>query len=150
MICEKCGKNPATVIYTQILNGQKSSINICSACAAQESIFDNLGTLLSFSPNQYRGAVCPVCKTTLAEFTRAGRAGCKQCYSSFRPYAQSMLRKIHGTSAHCASEGEKTGFSQKDGTEELKKLLSDAIQTENFEEAARLRDRIREIEKEGK
>ena len=40
MLCEKCGKNNATVMYTQIVNGQKSSLNICSACASQESIFD--------------------------------------------------------------------------------------------------------------
>ena len=48
MLCEKCGKNSATVMYTQIVNGKKSSLNLCSQCASGESLFDNFGSLLSF------------------------------------------------------------------------------------------------------
>ena len=92
MLCERCGKNPATVMYTQIINGQKSSVSICSQCAAQESVFDNFGSLLSFAPQSSRGAECPVCKTTLDEFMRSGRAGCGTCYSVFRGQAKAMLR----------------------------------------------------------
>jgi len=160
MLCEKCGKNPATVMYTQIINGHKESCNICSACAGKESIFDNFGSLLSFSPYNMQGSkVCPTCRTTLAEFTRAGRVGCGQCYEVFRPYAAAMLKKIHGTAMHTATEKTESAVNtppktavKKEPTEleTLKNKLSEAIKSENFEEAAVLRDKIRSLESEGK
>lgn len=150
MLCEKCGKRNATVTYTQIINGQKSSINICSQCAAGESIFDNFGSLLSFGTREKTAAdvVCPCCKMSLAEFTRKGRMGCGKCYEVFRPYAKNMLQKIHGTSKHITKQApikEEKSISELDI---LREKLKDAINAENFEEAAVLRDEIRK--KEGK
>ena len=154
MLCEKCGKNPATVMYTQIINGQKSAINICSQCAAQESIFDNFGSLLSFSPMHYQSVSCPVCGTSLSEFTRSGRAGCGECYNTFRKSAEAMLKKIHGTSQHCFSSPEapvkKAPNREESKTDSLRRRLSAAIEAENFEEAAKLRDELRAMEKEDK
>ena len=161
MLCEKCGKNNATVMYTQIINGHKESLNICSSCAGKESIFDNFGSLLSFSPyNMPATQSCPTCKTTLAEFTRSGRMGCGQCYETFRSQAATMLKKIHGTSTHTGivkedSPTEKASekpISNNEPTEleKLKLSLAEAISSENFEEAAILRDKIRSMEKEGK
>ena len=154
MLCEKCGKNQATVMYTQIINGQKSSLNICSSCAAQESIFENFGSLLSFSPREEQIiTACPVCKTTLSEFTRSGRVGCGECYKTFRKYADAMLRKIHGTSSHIKGSTQVAKPAPKPAKElsELEKLraeLQKAIGNEDFENAAVLRDKIREIERE--
>ena len=150
MLCEKCGKNNATVMYTQIINGKKSSLNICSSCAAQESIFENFGSLLSFSPSEdFSPRVCSVCSTSLAEFTRTGRAGCGECYKTFRKNADSILKKIHGTSTHHKSEKIKEEIVEKPKSEleKMREDLSAAIEKENFEEAARLRDLIREMEK---
>ena len=160
MLCEKCGKNNATVMYTQIINGHKESLNICSACAGKESIFDNFGSLLSFSPYSMPATQsCPTCKTTLAEFTRAGRMGCGQCYEVFRSQAAAMLKKIHGTSTHteiskddsALKKASENPVSEKEPTEleKLKMSLAEAISSENFEQAAILRDKIRAMEKEG-
>lgn len=152
MLCEKCGKRPATVKYTQIINGRKSSLNICSACAAQESIFDNFGSLLSFREREERGsAQCPCCKMTLSEFLRSGRMGCGECYRVFRNHADAMLKKIHGTSKHIAEEikpQKEEVKKSKSEIELLREKMANAIAEENFEEAASLRDIIRE--KEGK
>lgn len=155
MLCEKCGKNNATVMYTQIVNGQKSSLNICSACASQESIFDNFGSLLSFGTReQPLNTVCPCCSMTLTEFTRRGKAGCGECYKTFRKHAQAMLQKIHGTAKHIETpvpqEDKKSSVNKETKSEIdiLREKLSLAINEENFEEAAILRDKIRE--KEGK
>jgi len=158
MLCEKCGKNTATVVYTQIINGHKESLNLCSKCAGKESIFDNFGSLLSFSPYNMPGTQsCPTCKTTLSEFTRSGRVGCGQCYDVFRNQAATMLKKIHGTSVHTEKteakpqkEAEAFAKSEMTELEKLKTKLSEAIAGENFEEAAILRDKIRSIEKEDK
>lgn len=154
MLCEKCGKNNATVMYTQIVNGQKSTLNICSACASQESIFDNFGSLLSFGTRQNtQNTVCPVCGMTLSEFSRKGRAGCGECYNTFRPHASAMLRKIHGSAKHIADapseetvKPETPKKTEMSPLEKLKDELRAAIASENFEQAAILRDKIRETE----
>ena len=155
MLCEKCGKRNATVMYTQIVNGKKSSLNICSACAAGESLFDNFGSLLSYGTRAESGVtVCPVCSTTLAEFTRKGRMGCGKCYDTFRRQAEAMLRKIHGTAVH-VSESEQSEIKEikedkkeKSELDILKEKLKTAIENENYEEAAVLRDEIRSKEGE--
>ena len=105
MLCEKCGKRNASVMYTQIVNGKKSSLNLCSQCASGESLFDNFGSLLSFGTRpEVASAVCPLCGMTLSEFTHKGRMGCGKCYETFRRQAKTMLQKIHGTSVHTAVE----------------------------------------------
>ncbi|MBQ8807805.1 MAG: UvrB/UvrC motif-containing protein [Clostridia bacterium] len=157
MLCEKCGKRNASVMYTQIINGKKSSLNLCSQCAQGESLFDNFGSLLSFGTKTEQSLTqCPVCGMTLSEFSRKGRMGCGSCYETFRRQAKVMLKKIHGTSVHNTA-GEKP--VQKQPVEEapkkekseldlLKEQLQSAIESENYEEAAVLRDKIRS--KEGK
>ncbi len=154
MLCEKCGKNNATVLYTQIINGKKSSLNLCSKCASGESIFDNFGSLLSFGTRtEAAKTVCPTCGMTLSEFTHKGRMGCGKCYETFRAQAKSMLQKIHGTSVHREAKADDTPApeirkEEKSEIDILKDNLKNAIETENYEEAAKIRDEIRE--KEGK
>lgn len=156
MLCEKCGKRNATVLYTQIVNGKKSSLNICSVCASGESLFDNFGSLLSFGGRSDSGTSCPVCGMTAAELTRKGRMGCGNCYDTFRLQAKSMLKKIHGTSIHSVTD-EKTAAKEikkeepvreKSELDILKEKLAKAIAEEKYEEAAVIRDCIRT--KEGK
>ena len=151
MLCEKCGKRNATVLYTQIVNGKKSSLNICSLCASGESLFDNFGSLLSFGGRSEGESSCPVCGMTAAELTRKGRMGCGSCYDTFRTQAKSMLRKIHGTSVHNTAE-EKIAADcikkeeparEKSELDVLKEKLVKAIAEEKYEEAAVIRDQIR-------
>mgnify|MGYP002734590934 CR=1 FL=1 len=156
MLCEKCGKRNASVMYTQIVNGKKSSINLCSQCAEGESLFDNFGSLLSFGTRSESGStVCPCCGMTLSEFTHKGRMGCGKCYQTFRRQAKTMLQKIHGTSVHISeSENAKESPSVNEPVKEkseidiLKEKLAQAIKEEKYEEAALIRDSIRN--KEGK
>ena len=155
MLCERCGKNTATVMYTQIINGHKESLNICSECAAKESIFDNFGSLLSFAPREMSAASCPVCQMTISEFSRTGRMGCGECYNTFRTQAAAMLKKIHGTSKHIEASYEEHKQAPKEEkpkskTDILREKLDEAIKLENFEEAAKLRDELRNLDKEGK
>jgi len=157
MLCEKCGKRNASVMYTQIINGKKSSLNLCSQCASGESLFDNFGSLLSFGTRpEMSVATCPLCGMTLSEFTHKGRMGCGKCYDTFRRQAKTMLQKIHGTSVHTAETVQeendipttKAPKKEKSELDILKEELQKAISEENYEEAAILRDKIRS--KEGK
>ena len=141
-------------MYTQIINGQKSTLNICSACASGESIFDNFGSLLNFGVRpSAQNTVCPVCNMTLSEFSRKGKAGCGECYNTFRPHASAMLRKIHGSAKHITAEDVPAEKQQEEKAENpidaLKQQLKKAIAEEDFEQAAILRDKIREAEKKG-
>ena len=152
MLCEKCGKNNATVMYTQIINGQKRSLNICSLCASKESIFDNFGSLLSFGTREsVKSTVCPLCNMSLSEFMHKGKMGCGECYRTFRPQAGAMLKKIHGTTKHIsqnasALDKKDQKITSPDPLTDLRKALSKAIEEENFEQAAVLRDKIKELQ----
>ena len=151
MLCEKCGKNNATVMYTQIVNGKKSSLNLCSQCSSGESLFDNFGSLLSFGARPESSvSACPLCGMTLSEFTRKGRMGCGKCYDTFRRQAKNMLQKIHGTSVHSVEQKEEikeeAPKKEKSELEILKEELQTAISEENYEKAAILRDKIRSKE----
>lgn len=153
MICEKCGKREATVLYTQIINGNKQTLNLCSQCAGQDSIFDNFGSMFSFGGlNTPPAKRCPVCSMTLAELTRSGKMGCGECYRTFRPQAEALLRRIHGSFRHIEAEAAEKPAPPKEKTELdlLHDSLKDAIACEDFEKAAALRDKIRQKEQEGK
>ena len=157
MLCEKCGKNNATVMYTQIINGQKRSLNICSVCASKESIFDNFGSLLSFGTREgVKTTFCPLCNMTLSEFMHKGKAGCGECYRTFRPQTAVMLKKIHGTEKHIIDRdetGQKISESSKTASDpltDLRNALKKAIEEENFEQAAVLRDKIKALETDRK
>ncbi len=95
-----------------------------------------------------RDNACPFCGMTADEFRREGKVGCKECYNYFGDYMPSLLRRIHGSTVH-------NGKVPKKGHEELKMRrqiddlrdkLKIAINEEDFEQAAVLRDQIRALE----
>jgi len=95
---------------------------------------------------------CQACGLTYADFKKMGRLGCGECYDTFRKYLAPLLKRIHGSNQHMGktplktkAAGTKPGRKKAD-LQELKNKLQEAIQREAFEEAARLRDLIKEIE----
>ena len=101
-------------------------------------------------------AKCPNCGMTYESFRKMGRLGCSQCYETFKGYLQPLLKKIHGSSQHFGKapvKAPKIAVKEKKAVysiEELKAKMQKAIQAEEFEEAAKLRDQIRELEKREK
>ncbi len=151
MLCEKCGQREATVLYTQIINGHKQTLNLCRECAGQDSGFANFGSLFGFgTPGGYterRTQRCPVCGMTLAEFSKTGKMGCGECYRTFRTQAIPLLKKIHGSTKHISAEPIKK--AEESRAESLREQMRQAVECEDFETAARLRDEIRKISEEG-
>lgn len=93
--------------------------------------------------------VCPACGYTLADFEQSGIFGCDVCYSVFSNDIAALLRRIHGSSQHIGSRPtSKRVLLPESDLGNLREKLSSAIQGEDFEEAARLRDLIRNIERE--
>ena len=155
MMCEKCGINPAAVTLTKVINGNKSVVRLCAACAQENNIYKDLNVDLGFSslfapfynePKPDTSDTCPVCHMTRGEFIRGGKPGCSECYNAFESSMKPLLKKIHSTTTHVGKVyGAKSGTSE-NKIDLLKAELKEAVASENYEKAAKLRDEIREME----
>lgn len=142
MICERCKKNTATVHLKQTINGNVKEMFLCPACAQEEGIVDtNFFTLFSSPAKSTQKAVCPSCKNTFDFYKKTGRFSCPDCYGAFADSVEGILKKIHKTTEH---KGDMSSVPTK--LDKLKLELRDAIESENFEKAAQLRDEIKALE----
>ncbi len=161
--CHNCGRETdGTVKITQIRGSQKTVVTLCKECASAmgfhnpldqtpfplakilESIVDQ-----SLSPldEESAGVACEQCGMTFTEFSQQGRFGCGACYEVFRPKLEVILRKIHGNSIHRGKlpNSQGSGVVSVQEQERLETEYHRAIESEEFERAADLRDRLREI-----
>jgi len=167
MLCDICVKNPATVHLTEIIDEQINELHLCEDCARTKSaameqqfgLSDLLAGMVDFQKpfNQEDEPVnikCSSCGLSYADFKKIGRLGCGECYNVFRKYLAPLLKRIHGSNQHIGKSPLKIKAApssarvnkKKADPAELKEQLQKAIQKEAFEEAARLRDQIKEIE----
>ena len=161
---------PATVHITKIVNNQKSQIHLCEECAKQKqmSFSAGLGTfgfndsgfsvaklLSSFfeTPEQSVRSVadnlkCSRCGLTFPGFSQTGRFGCSECYDTFKGQMNPLLRRIHGKTYHVGKVPRRTGgqLRVKHEINRLKRELQEAVNAEEYERAAKLRDKIKKLE----
>ena len=93
---------------------------------------------------------CPNCGMTYEDFRKFGRLGCSECYNAFKEQLSVLLKKIHGSNQHLGKAPIKLPQPIKkkiDMLQDFKRQLQQAIEEEDFEKAAQLRDKIREVEK---
>lgn len=167
MICQECGKKPATLHFTKIVNGEKTEFHICEACAREKgemipgttngfSIHNLLSGLLDFEPSSAatlsakpQTARCEHCGLTYSQFSKLGRFGCSSCYKHFADRLDPLFKRVHGNVTHVGKVPKRSGglIKYKRDLENLKKELMLRIEREEFEQAAKLRDQIRELEK---
>ena len=163
MLCEVCKQTQATVHLTEIINDQMTELHLCEACANQkgaqvESHF-GLADLLSGlaesgklqEPEEVVSKVCPTCRMTYEDFRKVGRLGCADCYTTFKRSLGSLLKRIHGSPIHIGKSPVRLIKPSKIAKTELldlKRKLERAIEHEEFEEAAKLRDQIRRLEQQ--
>jgi len=160
MICEKCGKNHATVHLTAIENGVKREAHLCDECARSAgvgikvsfSLNDILGSLVEpkvpKAVKEMQGLRCPQCGLTYGEFKSKARLGCAQDYDVFQAGLLPLLEKVHGATQHVGKTPQTSdAFIQKENElTRLRRELDLVVKSENFERAAELRDRIRHLE----
>lgn len=169
MLCQKCQQRDAVVHFTKVINGQTSELYLCQECAYKahtptQNIYPNMvadfiQALFGASPDgqfsqtgQAAGDAtlpkCPGCGMTFSQIQQAGKMGCSKCYDEFEPQMDLLLRRIHGRGKHVGKVPARggTAFKNKQEIAKLKEQLMDLVQAERFEEAAILRDKIKELE----
>ncbi len=166
MRCQDCQDREAQVNLTQIINNEKTTLNLCKECAAARGFHSPLENvpfplaeilegLASAGAGYKKSAVaqvtCPNCGLTFEEFTGLGRFGCGQCYKAFRPQLEPIMRKIHGASLHRGRSPVVVDKPESDNSEvlpireeeRLEEELAKAIESEDFERAAEIRDKLK-------
>jgi len=161
MQCDICSKKKATVHLTEIVDDQMSEMHLCEECARQKSVqmeqqfglADLLAGLADFGKpakeEAAESAKCTNCGMSYDEFRKFGRLGCSQCYEAFKMQLSTLLKKVHGSNHHLGKTPVKISRSEKKEIENLQGLkvqLQQAIQMEDFERAAEIRDKIRGLE----
>jgi len=165
MLCDVCKKRKATTYYKQIINGQVTESHLCSECAKEQGYsnifsdfskeFDNLfGSFNSIFRNPYRISApeerCSICGSTISDIAKSGRLGCSECYKTFGNKIMPTIKRIHGNTTHCGKVPGAKGkqIRLKTNLEILRDKLNEAVSKQEFEEAAKIRDEIRALEKE--
>ncbi|RWZ52152.1 hypothetical protein EQV77_16565 [Halobacillus fulvus] len=171
MECQQCHERPATVHLTQVVNGQKTEVHVCEQCAKEKGYMNygeenfTLNDLLSglfhsegSSPftgqtmKPYQQATklkCPTCGLAYQEFARIGKFGCGDCYQTFDDRINPILRRVHsGNTRHDGKIPKREGgnLHLRKEIDEYKVKLKTLIEQEEFEEAAKCRDKIRSLE----
>ena len=160
MMCDNCGKNPATTHLKTVVNGVVLENHLCSYCAASQG-YGNIGKLSltnmlasmfgeSISSGKPISKRCECCGASFSDIAQGGRVGCSECYNTFRQELMPSLNRLHGKAVHIgnAPYEQKPEETVQDKIKKLKAQLSDAIKAEEFENAAKLRDEIRALEGE--
>jgi protein arginine kinase activator len=160
MLCGRCQKRPATIYLQQNINGQVSEVHLCAECAREfekpvtfEQLFQGLINAFAQAPanveprNQKR-RVCLECGLSFEDFKNSGKLGCAECYNTFRQELEGILKSIQGSNRHEGKLPQKTDAEllNRKRADTLKVLLAKAVENEEYEEAARLRDEIRSLE----
>jgi protein arginine kinase activator len=168
MNCQEC-ERPATVHLEKIVKHQKTAVHLCEECARRLKLIpDDSESAASFDPvpllSFFMGPLaaalakpgaepdpvaltCGACGLKYGEFRAEGRLGCAKDYDEFRQQLEPLLERIHRSVIH---EGKTPRAIQRKKTKaevrSLRKKLQQAVQAERYEDAAKLRDLIREKE----
>jgi protein arginine kinase activator len=165
MKCDFCDTK-ATVFLTQLVEGQMKKVRLCDPCAKERGVTDPTGFSLadmlltgqSSGPGIVAEAVltgplghakqCATCSFTLEDLKRVRRFGCSDCYGTFSEEVTLMVRGMHKGTSHLGKvpQGLMAGQIRDQRIEELRSRLDQAISSESYEEAAGIRDEIRNLD----
>ena len=168
MLCEACKERTATIHLTEINNGQRAETHLCQQCAQQQGLTiksqiplnELLNTLLSSqaekaSDESKTGSktgpehACPVCGMTLQRFAKEPLLGCPHDYTEFQPELMPLIERSHnGKSSHCGKVPSRTNEQDRRQIElaKLRRQLEQAVKNEDYESAAKLRDKIQALQ----
>lgn len=173
MKCQHCNKNEATAYFKQTINGNVTEMHLCEDCAKELGLMNDfsaenffadtfLGNLLGAgipAMNILSGIDrCDSCGSTFNDIVSSGLVGCADCYDKFADKLQPSIFKLHGNAKHVGknitytevpdepqSKEEAAAEQPKSELEKLKEDMKLAIKEQRFEDAAVIRDKIKEL-----
>ncbi len=164
--CDRCGKKPAEITFKDVSDGEVHEYHLCPQCAREmgageqpsQAGFTVSKLVAGIEDHKTRDhhatggvLVCPSCGLGYREFKETGQLGCSQCYTSFQREVGLLIRRLHGSLRH---GGRGPGEHSAEGSVQLelralRTHLADVVAEEAYEEAARIRDRIKELKEGG-
>ena len=163
MLCNVCKQNEAKVHLTKIVGDKMQKVDLCEDCSKEKGVDDptsysladallgqataDLAAVAESEPSVEAGVKCPTCGYSQADFKKAGRFGCSDCYATFGEGLEGMLKTMHKGTRHTGKVPAALQQSRVEAQKQkqLQKRLEKAIAEENFEEAAQLRDEIKRM-----
>lgn len=178
MLCKQCGKNNAEIYCKQTINGHTEEYALCHECAEKlkkegklnigftsPSLFGGIGgygSLFGFDdffglPTVKKGGhlsaqkKCTLCSSTFEDLVKSGKVGCAECYRVFREELTPSIEKIHGKGGYTGKKPAKIKIkdTKQEEIKGLKSQLKAAVKAQEYEKAAVIRDKIRELENGG-
>lgn len=159
MLCQNCQQRTANVHFTQIKDNTKVDIYLCEQCANElrqaEFVspfgFNDLINGLFGTQIKQEAPVslkCPKCGMDYQDFLKTSRLGCAECYKAFEQKLDPIIKRLHGNVEHHGKIPGRVSSNVDVSNEiaKLKQLLNETIQKEQYEESAKIRDRIRSLE----
>lgn len=159
--CSNCTK-PCAIHISQVIDGKVSKVSVCEDCPTAKSALDSKAPdILNFAgkkpvaqsiapsvtKTKASGVACPNCGFTKEDFKERGRLGCSECYETFETGLLKVLGKVQKGAIHKGKGS--SGYVPRNPEQEiaeLKEQLQTLVSTEEYEEAAKVRDRIKEME----
>ena len=158
-ICERCHKAPAAVHIRRVAEGDEAGLYVCKPCAVQlgadpslagsdeQTQGDALQVVLRSMEEAPPAGVCPGCGLSYQTFKAKGRLGCASCWTTFASQMDTLLLRLQGRIRHRGRSPERTG-AQYERASKIRRLndeLERAVGAEQYERAAELRDRLKEL-----
>jgi len=168
VLCDRCNENEAVIHIKKTLNGKSTEIHLCDQCAKETkeneihipvSFQDFLVGIMDLAVKEIieeekeniktKIIRCDKCGMTYEDFKKSGKFGCMECYTTFEKKLPIVFKKLHGHTKHNGKVPVKLGkkILQEEDISVLKNELRKAILKEEFEMAAELRDRIKQMQK---
>lgn len=159
MICNVCGSKEATIHLTEIVNGQMAEVHICETCAEEKGTefktYFNFGDLLAGASGLDKALgssgkkipiVCKDCGMNYTDFAKNGRLGCAGCYTAFQKPLATVIKQVQRSNFHVGKKPSRISPDTRSvhDLRQLQERLRKSIQSESFEEAALLRDKIKQ------
>jgi protein arginine kinase activator len=165
MKCEICGERDAVIHIQQVIGKERVDLHLCEDCAVERGITSSQDRIELSISNLINGLVevhgkrskkstkpqvCPRCESTWEGINKRQRMGCPDCYTTFHREIRQALRKLLGKSQHRGRLPKRLSTYKTVLVDmvKLKEGLEEALKREDYEKAARLRDRIRELEEQ--
>ncbi len=161
MLCQKCGKNIATTHIHSVVNGVVTELNLCNSCA-ENSGYGSLNknslvdVLFSMFGDEVTGSSpvarikCKACGLSFSQVAGTGKVGCAECYDTFSSELLPYIKRVHGSTRHIGKKPNRAVMvvSKNDKLAEMRVRLAELVKNEQFEDAAVLRDEIKQAEEE--